>query len=128
MQSHNSSTFILEYPLAFHIEKINTQTTRSRSRNINIYFGPLANLQISRVLSHIVSYRLVEHVDVVATALVGQRSDAEVRARKARFAANGEHILIDERRVLCIPGDVVAIDLVCVGHLGVEVVRVAQTG
>ena len=51
-----------------------------------------------------------------------------MRARKARVASNGEHILVDERCILCVPRDVVAVDLVGIGHLGVEVARVAQTG
>ena len=51
-----------------------------------------------------------------------------MRARKARLASDGEHVLVDERCILCVPRDVVAVDLVSFGHLGVEVARVAQTG
>jgi hypothetical protein len=43
----------------------------SRIRNININLRPLPDLQVSRVLRHVVSDGLIEHVDIVATALVG---------------------------------------------------------
>lgn len=100
----------------------------SYGRYLKSSASPLPTEKVPRVFCDVASVRLIKDKDGVPAALVRQCCNAKMCAWQARVTGHCESIAIPIQNccVLCSPRDIIAVDHVGVGHLGIEIVRISQ--